>query len=295
MNAAGAGTDPHVAASPTPLAAELRVARRLARDAGQLVVDLRERGPEALQVERKAGDEPVTIADRAASELIVAGLEAAFPHDLVISEERAGGLDDAARAGRRRVWFVDPIEGTKDFIRGAEGFAVMIGLVDGGRPVLGVVYQPTQGGTFWAAPGLGAWFARGDGPPRRLAVREVRDLGALRLVASASHRTSATDEVKTALGITDERNIGSVGIKLALIALGERDLYVNPTPRCKAWDTCAPQAIIEAAGGVLTDGRGGALPYDRVDLGLPAGLVACGEAVHPAVLARLAGLPFFRR
>jgi 3'(2'), 5'-bisphosphate nucleotidase len=247
-----------------------------------------------MAVEHKDGDEPVTVADRAASELIVGGLEAAFPGDLVISEERAHDPGDPARTGDHRVWFVDPIDGTRDFIRGAEGFAVMIGLALGGRPALGVVYQPTQGGMFWAAPGLGAWFSLGDGPPRRLAVRPVADLAQIRLVASASHRSKAIDEVKTALGIADERNIGSVGIKLALIALGERDLYVNPSSKCKAWDTCAPQAIIEAAGGVLTDGLGQPLPYDRVDLGKPRGLVACGKDLHATVLARLAELPMFR-
>ncbi|HVV82638.1 MAG TPA: 3'(2'),5'-bisphosphate nucleotidase CysQ [Kofleriaceae bacterium] len=275
--------------SPTPCARELAVARRLAREAGAIVVGIRDGG--ALGVEHKAGNEPVTIADRAASELIVAGLEAAFPADVVISEERPF---DPALARAERVWFVDPIDGTKDFIRGAEGFAVMIGLAVGGRPALGVVYQPTQGGTFWAAPGLGAWFALGDGPPRRLRVRAVRDVGALRLVASASHRTAAIDEVKSALGIADERNVGSVGIKIALIALGERDLYVNPTPKCKAWDTCAPEAIIVAAGGLLTDGRGAALPYTRADLGGPRGLVACGADIHAAVIAKLAELPLFR-
>lgn len=276
----------------TPLATELRLARALATEAGALVVAIRDRGAAALGVEHKAGDEPVTIADRAASELIVAGLEAAFPDDLVISEERVPAAGALAGAGAR-VWFVDPIDGTKDFIRGTEGFAVMIGLAIAGQPVLGVVYQPTQHGTFWAAPGLGAWFARGDGPPRRLVVRPVADVGAIRLVASASHRSATIDQVKTALGIANEHNIGSVGIKLALIALGERDLYVNPTPLCKAWDTCAPQAIIEAAGGLITDGHGAPLPYDRVDLGLPRGLVACGRDIHPAVLARLAHL--FRR
>ncbi len=281
----------YVAASPTPLAVELRVAQALAREAGVIVVAIRDRGPDALGIEKKPGDEPVTLADRAASELIVAGLEAAFPDDLVISEERAV---DPGRTSAHRVWFVDPIDGTKDFIRGTEGFAVMIGLAIDGRPVLGVVHQPTQRGTFWAAPGLGAWFALGDGPPRRLAVRPVADVAALKLVASASHRSAALDEVKTALGIASEHNIGSVGIKIALIALGERDLYVNPVPRCKAWDTCAPQAIIEAAGGLLTDGRGAALPYDRVDLGLPRGLVACASGIHAAVLARLATLPLFR-
>lgn len=275
--------------SATPLGAELRTARTLAREAAALVMAVRAGGRDALGVEHKAGDEPVTVADRAASEVIVAGLEAAFPADLVISEERA--LDPGSDPARRsRVWFVDPIDGTKDFIRGAEGFAVMIGLAIDGRPALGVVHQPTRGGTFWAAPGLGAWFALGDGPPRRLAVRPVPDPAHLRLVASASHRTAAIDDVKTALGIDDELNIGSVGLKLGLIALGERDLYVNPTPKTKAWDTCAPEAIIVAAGGMLTDGRGGALRYDRVDLGRPRGLVACGPDVHAGVVARLAHL-----
>ena len=168
--------------SATPLAAELRVARRLAREAGRVVIAIRDGG--VLGVEHKPGDEPETVAARAASELIVAGLEAAFPADRVISEERA---TDAAIGGGR-VWFVDPIDGTKDFIRGTEGFAVMIGLAIDGQPVLGVVFQPTHGGTFWAAPGLGAWFALGDGPPRRLAVRRITDVADLRLVASASHR-----------------------------------------------------------------------------------------------------------
>ena len=278
-------TASHLAPPPTALAAELGLARRLAREAGAIVVEIRDRG--ALAVEHKAGDEPVTIADRAASELIVAGLAAAVPADLVISEERAV---DPGRAIEERVWFVDPIDGTKDFIRGTEGFAVMIGLAIGGVPTLGVVHQPTRGGTFWAAPGLGAWFALGDGPPRRLAARPITDVADIRFVASASHRTAAIDDVKSALGITNELNIGSVGLKIALIALGERDLYVNPSPRCKAWDTCAPQAILEAAGGLLTDARGGALPYDRVDIGNPRGLVAAGAGIHAAVLARLAHL-----
>ena len=285
-------SDAHLSPAPTALAAELRLARRLARQAGALVVAIRDGG--ALGVEHKAGDEPVTVADRAASELIVAGLEAAFPDDVVISEERAIDPADASRAGAR-VWLVDPIDGTKDYIRGTEGFAVMIGLIIDGRPALGVVYQPTRGGTFWAAPGLGAWFCLGDGPPRRLTVQPVADVEHLRLVASASHRTAAIDEIKTALGITNEHNIGSVGIKLALIALGERDLYVNPSSRCKAWDTCAPEAILVAAGGTMTDARGELLPYDRIDLGRPKGLVACGRDILPVVLARLATLPLFRR
>lgn len=268
-------------------AREIDVASALAREAGTLVVALRDRGPAALGVEHKAGDEPVTIADHAASELIVRGLAAAFPDDCIVSEESA---DDLRRLTTARVWYVDPIDGTKDFIRGGEGFAVMIGLCVDARPVVGVVYQPTSQRLFAASPARGAWMELPDGAQRPLAVSTVDDVSAIRLVASRSHRSPVIDEVKSALGIADELNIGSVGLKLALIALGERDLYVNPFPRCKAWDTCAPEALLAAAGGVLTDTLGGAVRYDEVDLSRPRGLVASNGRVHDAALTRLAAL-----
>jgi 3'(2'), 5'-bisphosphate nucleotidase len=268
-------------------AREIDVASALAREAGTLAVALRDRGPEALGVEHKAGDEPVTVADRAASELIVRGLAAAFPDDCIVSEESA---DDLRRLTTTRVWYVDPIDGTKDFIRGGDGFAVMIGLCVDARPVVGVVYQPTSQRLFAAEPARGAWMELPDGARRSLAVSTIDDVGAIRLVASRSHRSPVIDEVKSALGIADELNIGSVGLKLALIALGERDLYVNPFPRCKAWDTCAPEALLVAAGGVLTDTLGDPVRYDEVDLSRPRGLVASNQRVHAAALARLAAL-----
>ena len=132
------------------LARELAEATALAERAGALVVAARAAG---LVVEHKAGDEPVTAADRDASTLIVAGLHAAFPADVVVSEELE---DDLARLGADRVWFVDPIDGTKDFIRGGDGFAVMIGLVVGGVPVVGGGHQPSIDRTFAAIAGQAA-------------------------------------------------------------------------------------------------------------------------------------------
>lgn len=265
-------------------ARELTRADELARAAGAVVVAIRGRGP--LTVDRKAFDEPVTAADRAASELIVAGLRASFPDDVIVSEESS---DDLARLEARRVWYVDPIDGTKDFIRGGDGFSVMIGLCVDARPVAGVVYQPLGDRLFRADEG-GAFLDAPGAPPRRLAVSAVDDVAAIRLVASKSHRSPVIDEVKSALGIANELNIGSVGLKLALIALGERDLYVNPWPRCKAWDTCAPEAILAAAGGRLTDTAGRAIRYDEPELGRLHGLVASNGHVHDAALARLAAL-----
>jgi 3'(2'), 5'-bisphosphate nucleotidase len=249
------------------------------------VVGIRDGG--GWEVEMKPGDEPVTIADRKASELVVRGLREAFPDDVVISEESEDDL--RRRLGAERVWYVDPIDGTKDFIAGRAGFAVMIGLAVRAVPTLGVVYQPI-GDNMFHAVGADGWFEPTGGPPRRLAVSDVRDATKIRLVASASHRTAAIDAVKNALGIADELNIGSVGLKLALIALGERDLYVNPSAKSKLWDVCAPEVILRAAGGVLTDARGAPVRYDVEDIACRSGLVASNGHVHDTVIQRLAAL-----
>jgi 3'(2'), 5'-bisphosphate nucleotidase len=271
-------------------AREIAVARELALQAGALILRYRGTG---VDVDKKAGDEPVTRADREASELIVAGLAQAFPKDIIISEEAA---DDPRRLEPgNRVWFIDPLDGTKDFIRNLPGFAVMIGLCVGTRPRAGVVYQPVGERLFWAAEGQGAWLL-GDGgegqygEDRRLHCSTLADVAKVRLVASASHRTGKIDQVKSALGIADELQIGSVGLKLGLIALDERDLYVNPSSKSKAWDTAAPEIILHEAGGRLSDLWGQPLRYDDPDMWNRRGLLASNGVVHDDVLARLAPL-----
>lgn len=262
-------------------AEELARAIELARRAGALVRGLQSGD---LGVELKPGDEPVSIADRRASELIVAGLTAAFPDDPLISEE----LPPAPGTfGAPRLWLVDPIDGTKDFIRGEDGYSVMIGLVSGGRPALGVVHQPAQDRTFYATPD-GAWVDTG-GQVTPLAVSAVATAGEARLVASKSHRSADIDRVKERLGIEHEQNVGSVGVKLCLIAAGVRDLYVNPQAKTKAWDTCAPEAILARAGGRLSDVRGGSIEY-RGELEHRRGLVASNGRLHDEVVQKLAPL-----
>ncbi len=261
---------------------ELEVATALARTAGLEVVRIRNGG--GLGIEMKPGDEPVTIADKTASDMIVAGLRAAFPDDPIISEELP--IEPGALSAPRH-WLVDPIDGTKDFIRGSDGFAVMIGLVIDGVPVLGVVHQPTIDRTFFATP-AGA-FVDHHGACKRLVVDAVRDVAAARLVASASHRSDDIDRVKSTLGINDEQNVGSVGVKLALISMGVRDLYVNPWPKTKAWDTCAPEAILVGAGGRLSDLFGAPIDYTG-PLNHPRGLVASNGHIHDEVVAKIGPL-----
>jgi 3'(2'), 5'-bisphosphate nucleotidase len=275
--------------SPSQLTDELAVATRLALTAGARVMALRT--PE-LVVDRKAGDEPVTAADREASELIVAGLRAAFPRDAVLSEELP---DDGSRLTASRVWMVDPIDGTRDYVAGRTGFAVMIGLVVAGRPVLGVVYEPAAddggGSLCFGAVGQGAQVARPAGSaPVSLAVSTVASLAAVRLVSSASHRWPLHDRICSAIGAVDELRVGSVGVKLARIAMGERDLYVNPSAHSSLWDSCAPEAILVAAGGRVTDLDGVPLVYGSAELKNRRGIVASNGRVHTAALERIAPL-----
>jgi 3'(2'), 5'-bisphosphate nucleotidase len=263
---------------------ELDTAVALARRAGELIRGLQ---GGALGVEQKADDSPVTVADRQADALIVAGLRAAFPDDAVLSEEAP---DDGSRHQSARVWMVDPIDGTKDFIGGRDGYAVMIGLLDGERPVVGAVYQPVGDKLYQAVRGGGAFLARGGGAPAPIHVSSIGELAQIRMVASASNRSATIDRVREQLGISDELNVGSVGLKLGLIAEGVRDLYVNPAGHSKLWDVCGPEVLLVEAGGRLSDALGQPLVYRDPELGNVRGLIASNGIVHERVVAKLAAL-----
>jgi 3'(2'), 5'-bisphosphate nucleotidase len=263
---------------------ELDTAVDLARRAGERIRALHGSG---IAVDTKDDQSPVTQADREANELIVAALTFAFPGDGILSEELP---DDGSRMTRPRVWMVDPLDGTKDFIRGRDGFAVMIGLLDGDRPALGVVYQPIGDKLYFATRGDGAFVVRAGGAPERMHVSDVREPSQIRMVASKSHRSETIDRVRAELGISDELNVGSVGLKLGLIAEGVRDLYVNPAGHSKLWDACGPEAILVEAGGRMTDVAGAPLAYRGAELGNVRGLIASNGLLHDEVVARLAAL-----
>jgi 3'(2'), 5'-bisphosphate nucleotidase len=267
-----------------PYSRELAVARDIAVAAAALVKSYVGR---PVRIENKAGNEPVTEADHAANVLIVEGLARAFPGDVILSEEIP---DDGLRHGERRVWMVDPIDGTSDFILGDTGFAVMIGLCVDGRPAMGVVSQPTTGKTYEGVVGHGAWLQTDAGNRVPLQTSKLTAAPGIRLVASKSHRTPRIDAVKRALQIDDEINIGSVGLKIGLVAEAARDLYVYTGGRTKMWDTCGPEAILVAAGGRVSDVDGRPLVYTGTDLYNRRGIVASNGPLHDAAIAALAPL-----
>lgn len=260
---------------------ELEVATALARTAGERALALRAAG---LVVDRTAEGEPVTQADREADTLITEGLRSAFPDDGLLSEE---AIDDGSRLVKERVWMVDPIDGTQDFVRGESGFSTMVGLIVGDRPVLGAVYQPIGDRLYFATRGTGAFFVSGSKAPRPLKVSDVREPSAIRMVASKSHRDQSIDRVRAVLDIRDELNVGSVGLKIGLIARAERDLYVSTSSRSKRWDVCAPEAILVEAGGLLTDMNGALIDYRAQELTNRHGIAASNGLVHERVIERL--------
>jgi 3'(2'), 5'-bisphosphate nucleotidase len=261
---------------------ELDVAHAAALEAAALVQTFRTPG---LRVDHKHEGEPVTEADIAASALIVNRLRAAFPDDAILSEELP---DDGSRLRASRVWMVDPIDGTRDFIRGENGYAVMIGLCIDGRPQVGVVSQPATGITWAGAVGETAWREEPGGARTPLHPSDRKEGPGIRLVASKSHRTHDIDLFRKALGIGDEINVGGVGLKVAMVADGDRDLYVYPGSRTKVWDSCAPEAIITAAGGKLTDTYGAPLTYTDPDLHNRKGLIASNGRLHDLVVNTIA-------
>ncbi len=266
---------------------ELRVALDLARKAGEAIMSFYE-GPLEIEQKHDAYDrEPVTQADKVANELIVNGLAQAFPDDGILAEE---SVDTSRRLGKRRVWMVDPLDGTNGFIDGNGDFAVQIGLAEEGEPVVGVVYQPVTGVLYRAVCGEGTWIEREDFEPEKAVVSKLTDPHAMRLAASRSHRSPRMDKVVKALGVKQEVNRGSVGVKVGLIVEQQCDLYVHLSPRTKQWDTCAPELILREAGGELTDLFGGPLLYNAREVQNSNGIVATNGAAHKQILDALAPL-----
>ena len=259
---------------------EMDTARQAAREAGAAAMSFYG----LTEWVRKADDSPVTAADHASDALIRAALRAAFPDDAILSEESA---DSAERLGARRVWIVDPLDGTKEFLAQNGEFSVLIGLVADGEPVLGVVYLPATGVMYRAARGEGSWVER-DGETRRLSrVEAVADAG-IRLVGSRSHADPFLVRMQEALGITDVAPCGSVGVKCSRIVDGDRQMYVHPVGHLKEWDTCAPEVILTEAGDRVTDCLGEPLRYNKRVPVQPHGIFAATPAVHEAVKEKVA-------
>jgi len=269
---------------------ELRVAVELAREAGAAIIDLYDGLIEVHEKYQLDHIEPVTLADRVANELIVNRIAREFPDDGILAEESP---DTERRLGKRRVWMIDPLDGTNGFIDGNGDFAVQIGLAEDGEAVLGVVYQPLTRLLYRAVRGQGTWVERLNTPgaePEPARVSALTDFSLMCLAASRSHRSPRMDRVVKAFGVKQEVRRGSVGIKVGLIIEQQCDLYVHLSPRTKQWDSCAPQVILTEAGGRFSDIFGAPITYNSPQVEHRNGLIATNGVAHDQVIRALAPL-----
>lgn len=231
-----------------------RAAGDIAQRAAAVIIDVYQSD---FAVERKDDASPLTAADLAAHRVIVEGLGALTPQWPVLSEESAA-IDWSERSRWARYWLVDPLDGTREFVKRNGEFTVNIALIDGHRPMLGIVQTPVTGDLACAWEGGGAWLARAGEKSRRIGTRQRGS--PLMVAGSRSHASDHEANLLGRLGPCAKMALGS-SLKFVRIAAAEADLYLRLGPTGE-WDTAAGQCVLEQAGGAVLDFNGRPLTYN---------------------------------
>lgn len=229
----------------------------IARQAGKIIMGFYEGG---AGIEIKKDKTPVTEADITANDFIVKKLKKLTP-DIPIVAEESENTQDAGESGK--FWLVDPLDGTKSFIKKTGEFTVNIGLIDNGVPTIGVIYIPARDEMYFTGEDGKAYKQEGGGKPYPIEVRTPPEAG-LSVVASQSHRTPETDAFIENLPKVEKLVSASSSLKLCLLAEGKADVYPRFGPTCE-WDIAAGHAILQAAGGSLTTETGKKFAYGKPD------------------------------
>jgi 3'(2'), 5'-bisphosphate nucleotidase len=216
-----------------------------------------------FDVDLKGDNSPLTRADQAAHEVIAAGLAQAFPGVPVLSEE-GRQIPYAERSAWRRFWLVDPLDGTKEFIKRNGEFTVNIALVEDGRVCAGVVYVPAQDTLYFGSTALGCWKTDAQGNSVAIRVRQADPERGLSVVMSRSHPSPELETYLAELEVAEAVPVGS-SLKLCVVAEGRADLYPRLGPTME-WDTAAGHAVVEAAGGTVATVDGAPLCYNKESL-----------------------------
>jgi 3'(2'), 5'-bisphosphate nucleotidase len=227
-----------------------------------------------------------TDADRQAQEIILGHLHRLFPGDALCAEEATPALAKAAHTGPR-LWIVDPIDGTRGFARKVGEFSVMIAFVDHDEVAAGVVREPAKDRLTWAVRGAGCWRRDGRGEPVRCQVTQASDLAAATLVQSHTHDPKKPSQRVQLLKPAKIIETYSAGVKLATVARGEADLYLNTYDAVHDWDLCAGHILVTEAGGRVTKLNGAEVRYGLPGALQAGGLVASNGRLHEEALRRM--------
>jgi 3'(2'), 5'-bisphosphate nucleotidase len=261
---------------------ELAVALDAARKASKHLLDEYAR----FEVIPDAPSDISTDADRASQEIILQTIRQSFPNDALCAEESTATL--AGPATGDRLWIVDPIDGTRGFARKNGEFSVMIGYVEKGVIAVGVVAQPAAGRLTYAVRGQGCWRMDGDEAAQRCTVTSVADLSQCTLTQSHSRDPKRRSPLVEKIGPEKVVESYSAGIKLALVARGDADLYLNTYEAFQDWDICAGHILVTEAGGKVTGTHGEILEYGLPGAWQKAGLLATNGCLHVAALKAIA-------
>jgi 3'(2'), 5'-bisphosphate nucleotidase len=226
-----------------------------------------------------------THVDKASQDMILKFLHAKFPGDALCAEESIPGFESVPKTGPR-AWVVDPIDGTRGFAKKVGQFSVMIGLLVDGKPVVGVVAEPAQKRITYAEVGGGCWSATGEATLTRVHVsRRTAAEAALVQTWSKPGQTSRPVELLKPAKVLETY---SGGVKLAMVARGEADVYPNTYETFYDWDICAGHIILTEAGGTVTDLAGDPITYQAADFSQRKGLLATNGPMHADVVKKLA-------
>lgn len=252
----------------------------LVRQAAQLILEVYATD---FQVTDKGGNDPVTVADKRANELLCEGISRLFPGVPIVAEESP---EDSYQAYHQapEAFFVDPLDGTREFVARNGQFVVMVGLAQQGRPTAGLVLAPTQGLLWTGALGHGAHEHRPDGSITPLHVPDqAASLTEARVVVSRSRQAPSLRALLERLPPRELLVLGSAGIKAAAVARGQADAYIQFEGAGCLWDACAPEAIITAAGGLYSDDRGALIDY-RGALEIESGVIVAAPRLHASLV-----------
>src|SRR3989304_2614183 len=231
----------------------------LAKKAGEAIMEFYKTD---AAVDYKNDSSPVTAADMAAHEIIMQGLKEKYGDIPCISEEGDMPLYNE-RKEWKYFWLVDPLDGTKEFIGRRGDFTVNIALINGDRPVIGVIYVPAKGLLYYASKDGGAWKAEGNGEASRISVRASSSDGLI-VVGSRLHSSKDEEEYVSKLKVKEKKSYGS-SLKFCAVAEGTADIYPRFNPTME-WDTAAGQWIGEKAGGTVVDTSGRRLTHNKTSL-----------------------------
>lgn len=251
--------------------------KKVIKEAGKATLQFYEKEQNVIYKDPRS---PVTEADLAAEDIILEGLSS-FGY-AILSEETE---DDLSRLTAEKVWIIDPLDGTKDFIQKTGDFSIMVGLSVRGEVVLGCVYVPVKDLLYYAVKGEGAFCEDGEGMIRQISVSKVEDFAEARMLVSRNHLLDFEQKLSATLGVKNLIPCGSAGFKSSLVADAVADIYINSSDRTFEWDICAADIIVSEAGGVVSDMSGAKIVYNKKDPRNLDGFVVANELLRQQIIS----------